>query len=152
MPTIDFTPLHRFAVGFDRMQRQLDSAQRMDETAQSYPPYNIEARGDDDYRITMAVAGFAEDQLDVTVKEDTLYISGKSESPDQETSYLHRGIAGRSFERRFELADHIQVTSAGLENGILHIDLKRLVPEEKKPRQIKIEGGKQTKAIADKAA
>lgn len=152
MPTIDFTPLHRFAVGFDRMQRQLDSAQRMDETAQSYPPYNIEARGDDDYRITMAVAGFAEDQLDVTVKEDTLYISGKSESPDQETSYLHRGIAGRSFERRFELADHIQVTSAGLENGILHIDLKRLVPEEKKPRQIKIEGGKQAKAIADKAA
>ncbi len=152
MRTIDFTPLHRFAVGFDRMQRQLDSAQRMDETAQSYPPYNIETRGDDDYRITMAVAGFAEDQLDVTVKEDTLYISGKSESLDQETSYLHRGIAGRSFERRFELADHIQVTGAGLENGILHIDLKRLVPEEKKPRQIKIEGGKQAKAIADKAA
>jgi len=153
MRTIDFTPLHRFAVGFDRMQRQLDQALSMDDQALAYPPYNIETRGEDGYRITMAVAGFSEDDLDVTIKEDTLYISGKLERKDEEVTYLHRGIAGRAFERRFELADHIKVVGAGIENGLLHVDLVREVPEEKKPRSIKIASpGAKAKAIENKAA
>ncbi len=152
MRTIDFTPLHRFAVGFDRMQRQFDHALSMDDNQLSYPPYNIEALSDDDYRITMAVAGFSEADLDVTVKEDTLFISGKAENRDEKATYMHRGIAGRSFERRFELADHIKVVSAGLENGLLSIDLAREVPEEKKPRTIKIATDGKTKSIENKAA
>lgn len=152
MRNIDLSPLHRFAVGFDRMQQQMNQAMSLDEAAQSYPPYNIEARGDDAYRITMAVAGFAEDDLDVTVKENTLFISGKSADQDEGVSYLHHGIAGRSFERRFELADHIKVVSASHENGLLNIDLERQVPEEKKPRSIKIESGPGAKSIENKAA
>jgi molecular chaperone IbpA len=152
MRTIDFTPLHRFAVGFDRMQRQFDHAMNMDDTQLSYPPYNIEALNEDAYRITMAVAGFAEQDLDVTIKEDTLFVSGKTDRIDDNVTYLHRGIAGRAFERRFELADHIKVVSAGLENGLLHIELTRDVPEEKKPRRIEIATGKKTKKIESKAA
>ena len=152
MRTIDFTPLHRFAVGFDRMQRQLDHALSLDETAHSYPPYNIETQGEDKYRVTLAVAGFAESDLDVTVKENTLYVSGKIANRDEGTAFLHRGIAGRAFERRFELADHIKVIGAGLENGLLHIDLEREVPEEKKPRTIKIADLGDTKALESKAA
>ncbi len=152
MRTIDFTPLHRFAVGFDRMQRQFDQALRMDDSQLSYPPYNIEALSEDKYRISMAVAGFAEEDLDVTVKEDTLFITGKVEKKDDSVSYLHRGIAGRSFERRFELADHIKVVAAGLENGLLNIELAREVPEEKKPRTIKIATDGKTKKLENKAA
>ena len=152
MHTIDFTPLHRFAVGFDRMQRQFDQALRMDDSQLSYPPYNIEALSENEYRITMAVAGFAEEELDVTIKEDTLFVSGKVEKKDEGVQYLHRGIAGRSFERRFELADHIKVVSAGLENGLLHIELAREVPEEMKPRSIKIATDSKSKRIESKAA
>jgi molecular chaperone IbpA len=152
MRTIDFTPLHRFAVGFDRMQRQFDHALSMDDTQLSYPPYNIEALSEDEYRISMAVAGFAEADLDVTIKEDTLFVTGNAEKKDEKVSYLHRGIAGRSFERRFELADHIKVVSAGLENGLLNIELARDVPEEKKPRSIKIATDGKAKRIENKAA
>ncbi|MEO5338043.1 MAG: Hsp20 family protein [Magnetospirillum sp. WYHS-4] len=153
MTTIDFSPLYRFAVGFDRMQRQLDSALAgMDEQAVSYPPYNIEVTGEDAYRITMAVAGFGEDDLDLTVKEDTLLVSGKAKRDEQAVQYLHRGIAGRSFERRFQLADHIKVAGASLVNGLLHVDLVREVPEEKKPRSIPIAHQTQAKAIEKKAA
>lgn len=152
MRTVDFTPLHRFTVGFDRMQRQFDQAMRMDGSQGAYPPYNIEALDDENYRITMAVAGFAEKDLGLTLKEDTLLVSGNAQGPDQEVHYLHHGIAGRSFERRFELAEHIKVMSASLENGILNIELSREVPEEKKPRTIKIETASKTKGIENKAA
>ena len=153
MHSFDLTPLFRSTVGFDRMARLLDSATRVDEQAISYPPYNIEKLGDDDYRISMAVAGFGEDALDVTVRDGTLIVSGKGEKRDVEQKFLHRGIARRAFERRFDLADHIQVTGARLENGLLHIDLVREVPEAMKPRQIAINtvGGK-TKSIEQKAA
>lgn len=152
MRTVDFTPLHRFAVGFDRMQRQFDQALSMDDSQLSYPPYNIEALSENEYRISMAVAGFGEEDLDVTVKENSLFITGKIDKKDEEVTYLHRGIAGRSFERRFELADHIKVVSANLENGLLHVELAREVPEEKKPRTIKISSGETTKKIESKAA
>ncbi|MDJ0942488.1 MAG: Hsp20 family protein [Kiloniellales bacterium] len=153
MHSFDLTPLFRSTVGFDRMARLLDSATRVDDQAVSYPPYNIEKLGEDDYRISMAVAGFGEDALDVTVRDGILVVSGKAEKRDAEQKFLHRGIARRAFERRFDLADHIQVTGARLENGLLHIDLVREVPEAMKPRQIAIKtaGGK-TKSIEQKAA
>ena len=123
MRTIDLTPLHRFAIGFDRMQRQLDQLQHMDEGASAYPPYNIEVLGENDYQITMAVAGFSDADLDIEVEDTHLTVSGRIEGPDDEREYLHRGIATRAFERRFELADHIEVKGAKLDNGLLHIKL-----------------------------
>ena len=152
MRTTDFSPLYRFSVGFDRMQRLVDAASRLDDAAHAYPPYNIEARGEDAYRITMTVAGFAEKDLDVTVTENTLVISGRKRDEDEGVSYLHRGIAGRAFERRFELADHIKVVGANLVNGLLHVDLVREVPEEKKPRTIAIGSRNPFKALTKKAA
>ncbi|MCF4165274.1 Hsp20 family protein [Zavarzinia compransoris] len=137
----DFSPLMRSTIGFDRVSRLLDAAARVDEAATSYPPYNIEKAGEDKYRITMAVAGFAPDQLDVTVNENVLVIAGKGREDKAEVQYLHRGIAARAFERRFELADTIKVVNASFENGLLHVDLVREVPEAKKPRQIAIETG-----------
>ena len=153
MHSFDLTPLFRSTVGFDRMARLLDSVTRLDEQAVSYPPYNIEKLDEDNYRITMAVAGFGEDELDVTVKDGTLIVSGKAESKDAERKFLHRGIARRAFERRLQLADYIQVSGARLENGLLHVDLVREVPEAMKPRQIAINtvDGK-TKSIEQKAA
>ena len=141
MRHVDLSPLMRATVGFDRMMNLLDAASRVDEGANSYPPYNIEKTGDDTYRITMAVAGFGEGDLDLTVKQNSLVVkAGKAErEAAKEVTYLHRGIATRSFERRFDLADHIQVTGARLENGILSIDLVREVPEALKPRTIAIE-------------
>ena len=137
----DFAPLYRATVGFDRLFNALDAAQRVDESTFSYPPYNIEKTGDDTYRITMAVAGFTEGELDVTVKEGTLTISGsKQKSEGDESKFLHRGVAFRSFERRFDLADFIQVAAANLENGLLHVELVREVPEAAKPKSIKIGG------------
>ena len=150
MHAIDFSPLFRSTIGFDRMQRFLDGAGRMDEQSLSYPPYNIEARGDDAYRITMAVAGFGEDDLDVTVKENRLVVSGKVGENGKDVNYLHRGIAGRSFERRFELAGNVKVVDARLANGLLEIDLERVVPEEHKLRRVAIGTG--PRAIEDKAA
>lgn len=139
MRAFDLSPLLRSTVGFDHLSRMLDAAQRLDDTAFSYPPYNIEKLSEDDYRITMAVAGFAESDLDITVHDHTLTISGKARHEDESAKYLHRGIAGRSFERRFELAEFIRVEGANLTNGLLHVTLKREVPEQKKPRTIAIE-------------
>ncbi len=151
MRTIDFSPLFSSTIGFDRMQRLLDDAHQAN--VPSYPPYNIEVRGEDAYRITMAVAGFSEQDLDIATKENTLIISGESHTDDEASNYLHHGIAGRSFERRFEIADHIKVTDANLVNGLLHIDLKLELPESKKPRRVAIgSSDKATKAIEKKAA
>lgn len=147
MRTVDFSPLFRHSVGFDRLQLLADAALQGDNGANSYPPYNIEQVGEDGYRISMALAGFSEADLDVTAKENTLVVSGKLPETEDVT-YLHRGIAGRAFERRFELADHIKVSGADLVNGLLHIELVCEVPEEKKPRTIAIN----TKKIAHKKA
>ena len=154
MRSNDLTPLLRATVGFDRMMNMLDSATRIDESALSYPPYNIEKIGEDDYRIVMAVAGFGEDDLDITVKENSLIIAGKKEKAEGTATYLHRGIATRGFERRFDLADHIKVTGAKLENGQLYVDLVREIPEAMKPRSIKIGVGapSKTKVLEGKAA
>jgi molecular chaperone IbpA len=138
MRAFDLTPLFRSTIGFDHLSRMLDTATRGDDAALAYPPYNIEKLDEDHYRITMAVAGFAESDLDVTVQNHTLVITGKTRNEDKPTQYLHHGIAGRAFERRFELADTIHVDGAALVNGLLHVDLKREIPESAKPRSIPI--------------
>ncbi len=139
MRTLDLSPLFRHSVGFDRMQRLMNSASEWDSNAQAYPPYNIEQVEDDTYRVTIAVAGFNENELDITAKENTLTITGKLSTDDSEgVTFLHRGIAGRAFERRFEIADHIRVAGADLKNGLLSVELVREVPEEMKPRKISI--------------
>jgi molecular chaperone IbpA len=132
--------LFRSSIGFDRLARMVDAATRVDSTAHSYPPYNIEKTGEDSYRLTMAVAGFARDEIDIVVQENTLFVAGKAQKEEENGRYLHRGIARRAFERRFSLADHIKVTGASLDNGLLHVDLVREVPEAMKPRTIKIAG------------
>ena len=149
MRTIDFSPLFRSSVGFDRMQRVMDATLRTDAATLSYPPYNIETRGDDAYRVTMAVAGFSSDDVEVTIAEDTLTVAGDSTREDEGVTYLHRGIAGRSFERKFQLAEHIEVKEAVLRDGLLYIDLERRIPEEKKPRKIEI--GTAPRAAASEA-
>ena len=145
MDRFDFSPLFRSSIGFDRLARMVDAATRVDSTALSYPPYNIEKTGDDAYRLTMAVAGFARDELELTVHENTLIVTGKARKEEEGGRYLHRGIARRAFERRFSLADHIKVTGASLDNGLLHVDLVREVPEAMKPRQIAIAAGEPTR-------
>jgi molecular chaperone IbpA len=137
MTTVDFAPLFRTAIGFDRLARLVDTAASGQE-AQSYPPYNIEKIGDDSYRLTMAVAGFRPEDLDITVKDNTLFVSGRVANEGQRAEILYRGIAGRAFERRFVLADHIVVEGADVQNGLLHVGLKRVVPEALKPRKIAI--------------
>ncbi len=138
MRSFDLSPLFRTSVGFDRMARMMDAMAQ--DASPSYPPYNIEKLGEDSYRITMAVAGFGDDNLSIEVKENQLRVTGRLEKDEEEAErqFLHRGIAERAFERRFSLADHIKVKDATLENGLLHIDLEREVPEEAKPRQIPI--------------
>ena len=138
MRTLDFSPLFRSTVGFDRIQNMLDAASRIDEANSAYPPYNIEVRGEDAYRITMAVAGFGNDDLEITENQGTLTVSGNTAKEAANTVYLHRGIAGRSFTRRFQLADYVRVSNAALVNGLLHIDLVRELPEAMKPRSIAI--------------
>ncbi|MGC1412249.1 MAG: Hsp20 family protein [Acetobacteraceae bacterium] len=140
MTTFDFAPLFRTAIGFDRMARLMDTATSSAD-ASSYPPYNIEKTGEDTYRLTMAVAGFRPEELDLVVKDNTLLVSGKASSEGQKGEMLYRGIAGRAFERRFVLADHIVVDGADLQNGLLHIGLKRVVPEALKPRRIAVGNG-----------
>ena len=139
MRTFDFSPLLRSSIGFENLNRLVDLAGRADD-AQSFPPYNIEKVGDGAYRISMAVAGFGEDELDLTVQENTLIVTGKAaaETEDKERQFLHRGIAKRAFERRFQLADVIKVTGASYAHGLLNIELVREVPEHKKPRKIEI--------------
>ena len=149
MTTFDFAPLFRTAIGFDRLARLMDTAASAAE-APSYPPYNIEKTGEDTYRLTMAVAGFSPDELDMVVKDNTLVVSGKLANDGQKGEVLYRGIAGRAFERRFVLADHIVVDGADLQNGLLHVGLKRVVPEALKPRRITIGAGAPT-AIANDA-
>ena len=147
MTSYDFAPLFRTAIGFDRLARLMDSAVSAAD-APSYPPYNIEKVGDDTYRLTMAVAGFRPEELDLVVKDNTLFVSGKASPEGQKGEMLYRGIAGRAFERRFVLADHIVVDGADVENGLLHVALKRVVPEALKPRRIAI-GGATQKAVAN---
>ena len=140
MNTFDFTPLFRTSVGFDRLASLLDSATRQ-ESAGGYPPYNIEAVEDNHYRITMAVAGFTEAELNIVSEQNILKISGARKDAEDASgsNFLHRGIATRGFERRFQLADYVRVSAAKLENGLLHIDLEREIPEAMKPRTINIQ-------------
>jgi molecular chaperone IbpA len=140
MRHFDLTPLYRSTVGFDRLASVLDAVMSHDVSAPAYPPYNIEKTGDDAYRITVAVAGFSEEELSVESKEGQLVISGRraEKAEEQGRTYLHRGIAERAFERRFQLADHVKATGATVENGLLHVDLVREVPEALKPRRIEI--------------
>ncbi len=151
MRTYDLSPLYRSTVGFDRLFGLLDSATNGE--AQPYPPYNIERTGENAYRVTMAVAGFGESDLDIQSKENVLTVKGekKEEKTENGPEVLYRGIASRAFERRFQLADHVEVTGASLANGLLHIDLVREIPEAMKPRKIAI-GGSKAKQIDAKAA
>jgi molecular chaperone IbpA len=151
MTMIDFTPLFRTAVGFDRLASMLEEASRAEATG--YPPYNIELVGDDKYRITLAVAGFAQGDLDVEVKESTLRVAGskRDEGQGQERKFLHRGIATRAFERRFQLADYVRVAGAHMQDGLLHVDLVREIPEAMKPRRVEIGTAPSKPAIESKA-
>lgn len=142
----DFSPYYRATVGFDRVFDLLDSVASQSGPS-GYPPYNIEKAGDDAYRIVMAVAGFTEAELNVTQKESELLVTGKAHPAGEEKEYLYRGIAGRDFERRFQLADHVKVIGASLANGLLTIELKREIPEEKKARAIRIEASATPKTI-----
>ena len=138
MRSYDLTPLYRNTVGFDRIFDLLDNAGKVE--AGGYPPYNIERISEDDYRITLAVAGFSEVDLDIVVHENTLTVTGSRPEGEDGREFLHQGIAGRSFERRFQLAEHVKIDGASLVNGLLNIELKREVPEAKKPRKIAING------------
>jgi molecular chaperone IbpA len=156
MRHFDLTPLYRSTIGFDRLGSLLDTLGTFEGEAPSYPPYNIERVGENDYRISMAVAGFGERNLDIEVKENTLSIRGEKKAEVENTTFLHRGIASRSFERRFQLADHVVVKGASLEHGLLHVDLVRELPETMKPHNIpiatKTDKAEQPKVIDSKAA
>ncbi len=141
MRNFDLTPLYRSAIGFDRMEGMLDAVHRSEQTQPGYPPYNIELTGEDEYRISMAVAGFEQSELNIEAKENTLTVSGKKQPSTEQKQFLHQGIAARNFERRFQLADYVKVVDANMENGLLHIGLSREIPEAMKPRTIKIKDG-----------
>ncbi|MCB2107750.1 MAG: Hsp20 family protein [Rhodobacteraceae bacterium] len=145
MRALDLSPLYRATVGFDNLSRVFDSVTRFDDAQTAYPPYNIAKSGEDAYRVTLAVAGFGADDIDIQVENNTLTVKGRTAADAGDVTYLHRGIAGRAFERRFELADHIQVVGARMENGLLHVDLKREIPEALKPRRIAINASAQAK-------
>ena len=152
MRTFDLAALYRSTVGFDRLFSMLDGA-GVDNTVPTYPPYNIERTGENDYRITVAVAGFGESELSIEAKENTLTIKGEKQvKQDNAGEVLYQGIAARAFERQFQLADYVQVKGASLENGLLHVDLVREIPEAKKPRQIAINGQSKPKVVEQKAA
>jgi molecular chaperone IbpA len=153
MTRFDFSPLFRSSVGFDRLGRLMESA-LSPHGESTYPPYDIEKTGESAYRITVAVAGFAEDDLDVSVRENTLTISGKIKRDEKEgeRKFLYHGIAGRSFRLAFALADAVEVSGANLDNGLLHVVLERVVPEEAKPRRVEIRPGAPGKVITGKAA
>ena len=146
----DYSPLFRSTVGFDRLMNLLESTARLDDASQGYPPYDIQKIDDSTYGITIAVAGLGEEDLHVETREDTLIVSGDRREDEKDRAFLHRGIAGRAFRRTFQLADYVRVVGARLENGLLHIDLVREIPEEMKPRTIEITTSDSAK-IASKA-
>jgi len=151
MRTIDFAPLLRSSIGYENLNRLVDFTRG---DGDSYPPYNIEKTGDGSYRIQMALAGFSREEIEVTVQDNMLIIVGRAQdsADGEQREYLHRGIAKRAFERRFQLADTIKVTNAGYENGLLNVDLVREIPEHKKPRRIAIDGVEPTQVIDAQAA
>ncbi len=153
MRDFDLSPLYRSSIGFDRMASLLDNMNRSEQAQPSYPPYNIELTGEDQYRITMAVAGFTDNELNVEVKQNHLTVTGKKNVDKESRQFLHQGIAARNFERRFQLADYVRVETARIENGLLHVDLVREMPEAMKPRTIEITTpGKNANLIEDGAA
>jgi molecular chaperone IbpA len=146
MRTFDLTPLYRSAIGFDRL------ASLLEDSTPSYPPYNIELVGEDQYRIVMALAGFDRSEIDITAERDSLIVVGKKQKDDQQRTYLHRGIAARDFEQRFQLANHVKVTTASFDNGMLNIELVREVPEALKPRKISIGDGNNVQVLEQRQA
>ena len=152
MRTVDLAPLYRSTVGFDRLFSLLDQVSGVEGAAPTYPPYNIERTGENAYRISVAVAGFTDADLSIEAKENTLTIRGEKKAEEKQGEVLYQGIAARAFERRFQLADHVTVQGASLENGLLHVDLVREIPEAMKPRQIPINGGTPKVIDAKKAA
>ncbi|NJM36196.1 MAG: Hsp20 family protein [Rhodomicrobium sp.] len=152
MRSFDLSPLFRHSVGFDRLDELFETAFRNASQETSYPPYNIAKTGEDTYRITLAVAGFGADDLEIESKENLLTVRGKGAEAENGTTYLHRGIAKRAFEHRFQLADYVRVNGADLNNGLLDIDLVRELPERMRPQQIAIGGGAKAKVIEDKKA
>ncbi len=141
MTNYDFSPLYRSAIGFERLANLLSNATRVNQ-GQTYPPYNIEVTGEDDYRITMAIAGLSDEDIEITSEQNTLTVVGKNSAKDSSREFLYQGIAERGFERRFQLADHVRVVEATIANGLLHVDLHREIPEAMKPQKIEIKLGK----------
>lgn len=142
MRTIDLSPLYRSFIGFDQLAHLLDDASRANDKQGGFPPYNIELLKEDKYRITMAIAGFSKEELNIEVKENLLVINGKkADKKETERKFLHKGISERNFERKFQLGAHVKVLAADMENGLLHVDLERIIPEALKPKRIEI-GGK----------
>lgn len=152
MRTLDFSPLYKSVIGFDRLAQILDSAHRAEQAQPAYPPYNIELVGENQYRISMAVAGFSIHEVDIQVDHGLLKISGKKASENDSRQFLYRGIAARDFERKFQLADYVRVIGATMENGLLHVELRREIPEAMKPRKIAIQGATGPKKSASEAA
>lgn len=154
MRSYDLSPLYRSTIGFDRLFSLLDQASGAENAVASYPPYNIERTGENAYRLTLAVAGFSEAELSIESRENAITIKGAKEARNEGEApeMLYQGIAARAFERRFQLADHVQVTGARLENGLLHVDLAREIPEAQRPRQIPIGGGAPRRVEPAKAA
>jgi molecular chaperone IbpA len=151
MRNFDLTPLYRSAIGFDRLAQLLNDSQRGD-AQPSYPPYNIELVSEDNYRIVMALAGFDRSEIDITFERDSLQVVGRKQRDSVERTYLHRGIAARDFEQRFQLANHVKVTGASFDNGMLTIELVREIPEALKPRKIVINGGENVSALEQRQA
>lgn len=149
MTTIDLSPLYRSSIGFDRFGSMLDTALRTEKTAAGYPPYDIESLGENEYAITLAVAGFTESEIDIQIEKGVLSLRGKKADAEKDRSYLYQGIANRSFERKFNLADFIEVTGADLSNGLLKVNLVKEIPEAMKPRRIAI--GESGKTLEHKA-
>ena len=151
MRNLDLSPLFRSTIGFERLDKLFDAAFRDAGRDMSYPPYNIVKLSADNYRITMALAGFTEQDLDITLHDNVLTVKGVIKEPEKDVEYLHRGIAQRGFEHRFQLADHVRVVSAGLTNGLLDIQLEREVPETMRPRKIEISGNGRPRIVAGKS-
>ena len=151
MNTIDLTPLYRSSIGFDRFGSLLDSALRSEQSA-GYPPYNIEVVGENEYAITLALAGFDESDIDIQIEKGILTVKGKKEARQEETKYLHQGIANRSFERKFNLADHVEVRGANLDKGLLVVNLLREIPEAMKPKKIQINASNVSETLLQEKA